>query len=98
MARPVDDDANIAAVWDDDRMADIGRLLRGGPALLRGIKKGVKAVARLFLAVLICDFLVGVGGGRLPLLPIGIEAAGRIARDDVLIFAGLDILQATAPM
>ena len=62
MARPVDDDANIAAVWDDDRMADIGRLLRGGPALLRGIKKGVKAVARLFLAVLICDFLVGVGG------------------------------------
>ena len=60
VARPVDDDADIAAVRDDDRMADIGRLLRGVPAFLCRIKVGIEAVARFLLAVLIRDFLVGV--------------------------------------
>ena len=96
MSRPVDDDADIAAVRDDDGMADIGRFLRRIPALLSRVKKGVEAVARLLLAVLIRDFLVCVGCGRLPLLPVGIKAAGRISGDDILIFAGIDILEAPA--
>ena len=63
VARTVDDDANIAAVWDDDRVADVGCLLCGIPALLRRVKKGVKAVTWLLLAILIRDLLVGVVRG-----------------------------------
>ena len=98
VAWAVDDDADIAAVRDDDCMADVGRFLRGVPALLRRIKVGVEAVARLLLAVLIRDFLVGVGCGRFPLLPVCVQAAGRVSGNDILIFAGLDILEATASM
>ena len=98
VTRPVDDDADVASMRDDDRMADVGRFLRCVPALLCCVKKSVEAVAWLLLAVLIRDLLVGVGCGRFPLLPIRVEAAGGIPGDDVLALAGIDILEAAASM
>ena len=94
----VNDDADIAAMWDDDRVADVGRLLRSCPALLRCVEEGVEAIARLFLAVLVYDLLVSIGRCRCPLLPIGIEAGGGVSGDDVLRLSRVDILETAAPV
>ena len=60
MPRTVYDDADVASVRDDDRMTDIRGLLRCSPALLRGIEKSIEAIARLLLAVLVHNLLIGI--------------------------------------
>ena len=73
MARTVDHDAVIAAMGDNDSVANSRSFLRGRDAFLCRIKISVKFITVFFFAVLIRDHLEGVVCGIDPFVIIGIE-------------------------